>query len=170
MVAVRNIENLEILPITEKHIESFHACLDSVAKERIHLARLEAPSLEATIEFVKKKIAKEIVHFVAILENTVIGWCDIHPLAREGFTHCGILGMGVLKDYRGKGIGKVLLNTAIAKAEEKGLERIELDVYSANKTAVYLYKKLGFEAEGIKKKARKIDGEYYDILCMALLF
>jgi hypothetical protein len=44
-----------------------------------------------------------------------------------------------------------------------------LDVFTVNEAAIGLYKSFGFEIEGMKKKVRKIDGKYYDDLCMALL-
>lgn len=39
----------------------------------------------------------------------MIGWCDIIPKNQEGFTHVGNLGIGLLAEYRHKGIGSVLL-------------------------------------------------------------
>ena len=111
--------DIEIIQITEAYIESFHACFDSVARERFYLGRLKAPPLENVKEFVLKKIAKDIVHLVAITDETVVGWCDIHPFEKEGFTHVGVLGMGIDKEYRGQGLGKKLLNTAIERAKEE---------------------------------------------------
>jgi ribosomal protein S18 acetylase RimI-like enzyme len=78
--------------------------------------------------------------------------------------------MGVLKDCRGRGLGKALLEGALAVARERRLERVELDVYASNLTAIRLYKKFGFQIEGRKRRARKIDGKYDDIIVMALLF
>ncbi len=160
--------NIEIIQIREEYIESYHACFDSIAKERIYLARLEAPPLEEVAEYTKKNIAKGNIHLVALIDDRVVGWCGIPRMKKEGFRHCGVLGMGVHKNFRGKGLGKSLMNTAITKAKEQGLERIELEVYSINAAAVHLYKQAGFEVEGIKKKARKLDGIYSDNLCMAL--
>ncbi len=163
-------EEIEIIQITEARIESFYHCLDSVAKERIYLGRLEAPPFEDVCTFVLKNIARNMPHFVAVVDNTVIGWCDIHPLEKETFQHVGVLGMGIHKEYRGQGLGKKLMLKTLAKAKAKGLERIELEVYSTNTVAIHLYEQMGFELEGRKRKIRKLDGEYYDNLLMALLF
>jgi len=75
--------------------------------------------------------------------------------------------MGVLKEHRRQGLGTVLMERTIEEAKRKGLERIELEVYASNTPAINLYEKWGFAREGVKKKARKLDGEYDDIIEMA---
>jgi ribosomal protein S18 acetylase RimI-like enzyme len=160
---------IEIIQITEAHIPGFHDCFDSVARERIYLGRLKAHPYEEMEEFTKRNIAQGNIQLVALLDEKVIGWCGIPPIDKEGFRHVGVLGIGIHKDHRGKGIGKLLMQKAIAQAKEKALERIELDVFTVNEAAIGLYKSFGFEIEGMKKKVRKIDGKYYDDLCMALL-
>jgi ribosomal protein S18 acetylase RimI-like enzyme len=162
--------NVEILPIAEAYIEGFHQCLDSVARERAYLAFVEAPPLEAVREFVLSNIAQDVPQFVALHSSVVIGWCDILPASLPGFRHCGRLGMGVRQDYRSLGIGKKLLMATLNQARERELERVELEVYVSNQPAIELYQKAGFVVEGIKKKGRKLDGVYEDVMCMALLF
>lgn len=54
-------------------------------------------------------------------------------------------------------------------ARQAGMERIELDVFASNKAAIALYMKLGFVTEGVKCRARKLDGDYDDNVFMALL-
>ena len=159
---------IQIAPIAEEHIEGFRDCLDSVARERRYLAFVQAPPLESTREFVLSNIARDIPQFVALYEEDVIGWCDISPMRFEGFTHCGRLGMGVHKRFRRLGIGTRLIEQTISKAKEKGLERIELEVFASNSPAIRLYEKAGFVVEGVKKKGRKLDGEYDDLVEMAL--
>jgi RimJ/RimL family protein N-acetyltransferase len=46
------------------------------------------------------------------------------------------------------------------------LEKISLTVFSTNKPAISLYRKLGFEVEGISKKQYKIEGKYVDEVTM----
>jgi len=161
-------EDIQILPIAEEHIEGFHRCLDIVARERLYLAAVQAPPLDSTRAFVQANIARHVPQFVAVANNDVVGWCDISPFKYEGLKHCGELGMGVHPDYRGLGIGERLINRCIQAAREIGLERIELEVFASNLPAIKLYEKIGFSVEGVKKKARKIDGKYDDIIEMAL--
>ena len=161
-------ENVKIIPISEEYIDSFYECLDSVVKERRYLAGVESPPIESTREFVLSNIRNNIPQFVALDGNRVVGWCDIRPNKGVDFAHCGVLGMGVHRAYRRQGIGTVILDTTIKAARTFGLEKVELEVYTSNNAAIMLYEKFGFTPEGIKKKARKLDGEYFDIMLMAL--
>lgn len=159
----------QIIPITLDHLEGFRAAVDSVARERQFLSFLEGPPLEMSREFVEGNIKGNWPQVVAIHNKQVIGWCDISSLNRPIYAHCGELGIGVLKPYRGQGIGEALIRAALKKASKRGLTRIELTVFEANKAAMHLYTKLGFVVEGTKKKAGLIDGQYFDVICMALL-
>ncbi|AOB33461.1 hypothetical protein AKI39_06215 [Bordetella sp. H567] len=159
----------QILPIAPAHIDGYRRALDSVARERRHLSFLEAPPSEQTRAFVMNNIAMRHPHFVALVGREIVGWCDIVPLGQRGFTHTGVLGMGVRPDWRGRGIGKALLNATIAAAAALDLTRVELEVYAANAVARALYQSYGFVEEGIKRKARYLDGRYEDIIIMARL-
>jgi RimJ/RimL family protein N-acetyltransferase len=162
-------ENIRIVPMAEAHIESFRVCLDAVARERRYLALTEAPTADAVREFVRSALGRQVPQFVALEGKQVIGWCDIFPHERESFAHVGRLGMGVLPLYRGQGTGRRLAEKTIAQAKRIGLERIELDVYASNKPAIALYQSLGFAVEGVKRKGRKLDGIYDDVVVMGSL-
>ncbi len=41
-------------------------------------------------------------------------------------------------------------------------------MYASNGPAVALYEKIGFKREGVKRKARFLDGRYDDVIQMAL--
>ncbi|HRD69199.1 MAG TPA: GNAT family N-acetyltransferase [Legionella sp.] len=120
--------NVEIIPITEEHIEGFWSAVDSVARERKYLAFLEGPPINCTREFVLGNIEENWPHFIAVSDGQIIGWCDISALDRPVFAHTGSLGIGILASYRGLGIGKRLMEMSIQKADQKGLTRIELTV------------------------------------------
>jgi ribosomal protein S18 acetylase RimI-like enzyme len=53
-----------------------------------------------------------------------------------------------LKNYIGKGVGKILIETAFQKAKEKGFKTIWLGVWEHNKRALDFYRKYGFEKFG----------------------
>ena len=159
-----------IRQISEEDIESLHACLDSVARERKYLGFTQAAPIEETRKSLMEDMQRGVIRLIALDDSNVVGWCHIRPDRWEGFTHAGWLGMGVLKEYRGQGIGSGLLHQALAEARSRGLERVELSVFASNSTAIRLYEKFRFEIEGRKKRARKLDGSYDDIIVMGLIF
>jgi ribosomal protein S18 acetylase RimI-like enzyme len=164
------MQHFQIIPITEQYIEAFREAVGSVARERKYLSFLDAPSLEMTRAFVMENLQEDWPHFIAVIENKVVGWCDITSLNRPILAHAGELGIGVLAAYRGKGIGEALMRAAIEKAKAKGLTRIELTVREYNQPAIALYKKIGFQQEGLHRNAVRIDHVYENYLSMALLF
>lgn len=161
--------NYRITPIEERHIEGFRAAVDSVARERVYLAFLEAPPVKAAREFVLENIREGHPQFVALVDEKVVGWCDITSLHRHVLAHSRALGMGVLAEYRGHGIGKALIHTTLERAKSIGLTRVELTVREANKRAFALYEKMGFVVEGVKRNAVRVDGKYENLICMGLL-
>jgi RimJ/RimL family protein N-acetyltransferase len=160
--------HVRIVPITEERIEGYHRAVDAVARESRYLARTEAPPLEDARTFSRENIEKGHAHFLALDGGTVVGWCDIVPSKREAFTHCGTLGMGLMAEHRGRGIGTRLLRAALDRARANGLERVELDVFGSNEPAIRLYRKMGFTVEGTRVRAARLRGEYFDVVGMAL--
>jgi len=161
-------ENIRILPISEHLIGSLNACLDAVARERSYLGFVEAPPVEDSRKFVRSIMVGGGAMFVAVRGDEVVGWCDIIQAKQEGFRHNGSLGMGVLRAYRRLGWGGRLARKAIEWAKGTDVERITLKVFASNLAAISLYEKLGFEVEGVSRKARKIDGKYDDLIDMVL--
>ena len=158
----------QIVPITEQHISGFRAAVDAVARERRYLAFLEAPPLENVTRFVLNEHGSP--QFVVVSADTVVGWCDVLPnRTRVIYSHCGTLGVGLLPDFRGKGIGRNLMGQTIDAAFAFGLTRIELTVREENVNAIALYKSLGFEIEGLHRNAVCIEGQYENLYSMALL-
>jgi RimJ/RimL family protein N-acetyltransferase len=164
------MDTIRIVPTAEQFIAGLHRCVDAVARERRYLGFTEAPPLAASRAFVQALLAGAGIQFVAVgADERVIGWCDIVRDTREGFRHCGRLGMGMLPEARGKGLGTRLARAAIDRAWSDGLERIELEVFASNERAIELYRRLGFVTEGVKRRARKLDGQYDDNVLMALM-
>lgn len=159
---------IEIVYAQEKYFESFHSALNEVARERLYIEMVEAPPLKNVSDFQRGLIAKNGPVYYAIDMGHVVGWCDVFPEDNPRQSHRGSLGMGLLPQYRGKGIGAQLLKAVLEHAKKFGLEKVELNVYTSNTSAISLYRKMGFTEEGLIKKYRKLDGTYYDCLLMAI--
>ncbi len=138
-----------------------------VAKEKKHLLRTKPPPFEQTESFIQSNLEKNHAHYVAVQGDTIIGEASIIPLSRPTMTHVGVLGMFVVADYRGQGVGSQLLDKVIEHAWSRGLKRLELEVFADNEPAIRLYKKYGYVQEGVKRYARFIDGQYQDLVIMA---
>jgi ribosomal protein S18 acetylase RimI-like enzyme len=161
---------VRIIPTAEQYADGFNAAVDVVARERKYIGFVAGPSAESTRKFVQDIVNGGGVQMLAVASaDHVVGWCDIIRNPHEGFRHVGRLGMGVLPEYRGRGLGKQLAMQTIQAARQIGMERIELEVFASNALAISLYRALGFVTEGTKRRARKLDGRYDDNVLMALI-
>ena len=76
--------------------------------------------------------------------------------------------MGVAQDCQGQGIGTQLLTALLDLADNwMNLQRVELTVFSDNEPAMALYRKLGFEEEGLLRRYALRDGVFVDAYSMA---
>jgi RimJ/RimL family protein N-acetyltransferase len=108
------------------------------------------------------------IAIVAVFENQIIGLIDFSNGPRKRIAHTGQFGMSVSKNFRGQGIGTLLLQALIewATAHDQ-IEKINLSVHATNLAAQGLYKKLGFVIEGIMKNDLKYGADdYVDTLVM----
>ena len=158
-----------IRPIELGDIPGFRDVLDAVARERRFLLTLEAPPLERVEAFVSNNIERGYAQYVAVEGERIVGWADFIPYTKESLAHVSQLGMGVLKEIRGRGLGEQLLSSVTEAAIARGCLRLELEVFANNLAAISLYRKHGFEYEGTKRKARRLGDEFFDIDVMARL-
>ena len=163
--------DFRIVEITDDLVTGFHDCVGVVARERRYIGLVDSPPIESTRAFVQSVRDAGGAQFVALdAAGEVVGWCDIARPMLEGFRHCGRLGMGVLPHVRGQGLGRMLADAAIAASRARGVERVELEVFAHNTRAIRLYERLGFVHEGVRVRARKLDGRYDDNVMRALVF
>jgi putative acetyltransferase len=107
---------------------------------------------------------------VAYISDKLVGELTCRANSRiAAQKHVASLGMSVHRDWRGNGIGSMLITHAIDWAKRSNaIHRIELRVFSSNTPAIHLYEKSGFVQEGCLKKAVFRHGKYHDSLMMAL--
>jgi putative acetyltransferase len=160
---------VSIEPVAPAHFEGLWRALDVVAREKRYLAFTEAPAWESSRAFYEHIVANDLCQVVAVLDDEVVGWCDILPGVGQTRAHVGTLGIGLVPAARHQGIGARLMRAAIDGAWARGLTRIELSVRADNANAQALYKRLGFEPEGVRRHSVRVDGQYHDSLAMALL-
>ncbi|MBM6649077.1 GNAT family N-acetyltransferase [Bacillus sp. RIT 809] len=104
---------------------------------------------------------------VAEVHNRIVGFSRCEGSNLKRLSHKVEFGVCILKEYWGYEIGKNLLQESIKWADENAVKKIALQVLETNEKAIQLYKKLGFEVEGILKNDKKLsDGKYYNTIVM----
>ena len=88
---------------------------------------------------------------------------DSHPAS----PHVADLGLMVAMSHRRRGIGRSLLEQAVAWARESEIEKLELHVFPHNEPAIKLYERFGFEREGLRRHHFRRGGGLVDAVLMA---
>jgi RimJ/RimL family protein N-acetyltransferase len=103
--------------------------------------------------------------FVAEEGEKLIGYLIAIGGSVKRTIHSAYLVIGILEEYRGKGIGTDLFRNVTKWAINHNISRLELTAVTQNEAGIALYKKSGFEIEGTKRNSLVIDGipfnEYY---------
>jgi len=127
-------------------------------------------SLAEEEDFLKSSINSPIQCFlVAEIDNKIIGVLGLTGNSLKKFRHTCTLGMGVLKEYWGMGIGSALIDASVNWAKANSITRIQLQVVETNIRAMALYERKGFKKEGILQDGIKINDCFWNIVQMGLL-
>jgi len=124
-----------------------------------------------SLEHWKKRLVNNgdngLYHFVAQNNATVVGVLTIEHFQHPRLRHKSTFGIFVDENESGLGIGSKLMQFCIAYSFDwLGIRKIELEVFADNQHAIRLYKKFGFEEEGVRKQSALRKGEYVDVLLM----
>lgn len=141
------------------------------AEKSFILLQGEQQTLKEEQDWLDKKIESisknECIFIMAFIENKLIASSEItlKSLARK---HIGGFGITVAKEYRGEGIGKILMDLVIQESIKniKDLKIIELEVFANNPIAQNLYKKIGFVEFGCLPGGLKRRDEFVDEIFM----
>jgi ribosomal protein S18 acetylase RimI-like enzyme len=106
------------------------------------------PILEADLEH--PEISYQGV-WVAIDNDRLVGSVAIRSL--DGGKTAELKRMYLQPEYRGRGLGRILLNHAVQWAKERGFQAIVLDTSTAMTAAQGLYESAGFSRTGTRTEA-----------------
>lgn len=135
---------------------------------------LEAGERQTTIEEQRDQFKRILSRdnqmlFVAESDEGIVGYLFTGGGLYRRNRHRAEIVVGILEKYRGQGIGTRLFEACERWARAHGLHRLELTVMTHNERGITLYKKMGFEVEGIARHALSVDGEYVDEYWMGKL-
>ena len=105
--------------------------------------------------------------YVAEDGDAIVGRLSLARDPNPASRHVADLGLMVAATHRRRGIGRALLEQAVAWARAADVRKLELHVFPWNEPAIVLYERFGFEREGLRREHYSRDGEYVDAILMA---
>lgn len=146
--------------------------INRLSKERTYILmqgaqmtlKQEQAFVKTQIEMIKKKRA---VMLLAFSGKKLVGISGI-TMEEHAREHVGLFGISVAQEFRGSGVGRLLMEQVIthAKKQIRSLQLIKLEVYENNPVAQKLYQSLGFKKYGILPRSVKHRGKYVDEVLM----
>jgi len=104
------------------------------------------------------------------LYDEIIGWASLNPyLNRCAYTGVADLSIYVRRDFRGKGVGSLLLKEIESFAIKHHFNKIVLFTFPFNNLGQRLYRKNGYREVGVFINQGKLDGHFVDIMIMEKL-
>lgn len=114
-------------------------------------------------------VPKWIRTWGAWVDGEMVGDVELHGGSMPAELHRAQLGIGIQRDFRSRGIGTLLMETALAWAgEQVPIEWIDLGVFAGNPRAELLYRRLGFHVVGTRQDAFRIAETSVDDILMTL--
>jgi len=110
------------------------------------------------------------LQLVAERAGRLVGSAGLHPAPALRRRHAAMMGISVLPEAQGQGVGRALMQALCDYADHWAqLLRIELTVFTDNRRALALYEHFGFRHEGTHRAYALRHGVYADVHCMARL-
>jgi RimJ/RimL family protein N-acetyltransferase len=168
-ILLRDGQRVRLRPATQDDAVELIRAVDGVAREMVYLLRSRfVMAVEEEQAIIARTREQGNLIVVAFLDEELVGWASLKRGQHEFLHHTVGLGMGVVRGYRGLGIGTALVNYALKWAAEQGFEKVNLGVRASNERARALYRKCGFVEEGYRvREIKDLYGSYHDSVEMA---
>ncbi|MBU5590341.1 ribosomal protein S18-alanine N-acetyltransferase [Clostridium sp. MSJ-4] len=130
------MNNIEIIPMTYDHIDDV-----------LSISFLSFPISWYRESFIRELQNNFAYYVVAKYEGDIVGFGGTWIILEESH----ITNIAVHPNFRGLGIGEIILKSLINIGKSHGINSMTLEVRPSNTAALGLYNKLGFLEEGRRK-------------------
>jgi phosphinothricin acetyltransferase len=116
--------------------------------------------------------ARRLRHPVLVGEvgGHVVGWGSLNPFnSRPAYDHVADFSVYVERGWRGRGVGRRLLEALVVRGRELGYHKLVLAAFPFNAAGVALYRRLGFAEVGVYHEQGQLDGKWVDVVVMERL-
>jgi Sortase and related acyltransferases len=101
---------------------------------------------------------------MAVLEDKVVGWAALSKVSGR-CVYSGVAEVSIYIDeqFRGQGIGNVLMEALIDESEKNGIWTLQAGIFPENKASIRLHESQGFRVIGIREKLGQMDGNWRNV-------
>jgi phosphinothricin acetyltransferase len=97
----------------------------------------------------------------------VLGWAALSPVS-ERCVYAGVAedSIYVSADAQGRGVGRLLLDELVRRAEAEGIWTVQTGVFPENEVSLGLHERCGFRVVGVRERLGKHNGVWRDVVFM----
>lgn len=160
---------LAIRPATTEDAGAICLIYNQGIEDRIATLETELRAPEERRQWLAARSPRHPV-FVAVAEDAIVGWSSLNVYnPRPAYQHVADLSVYIERAWRGKGVGRRLLEHLIERARAIGYHKMMLSTFPFNASGVALYERMGFTRIGVCREMGQLDGRWIDTLIMEKL-
>ncbi len=138
-------------------------------EERVATLETELRTPEERRQWMTARGARHPV-VVAEQGGSVVGWASLNAFnPRRAYDHVADLSVYVERGWRGKGVGRALIEHLVVLARRLAYHKIVLAAFPENAQGMALYERAGFRTVGIYREQGQLDGKWVDVIVMEKL-
>lgn len=104
---------------------------------------------------------------VALSDGRVAGWAALSRVsAREVYKGVAEVSVYVGREFRGRGVGRALLEALVRESEAEGVWTLQAGVFPENAASVALHLSCGFREVGRRERVGRLGGRWRDTLLL----
>jgi phosphinothricin acetyltransferase len=111
-------------------------------------------------------------HPVIVAESggEVVGWASLNAFnPRAAYDHVADLSVYVERGWRGRGVGRRLLERLVALGRDLDYHKLVLAAFPFNRAGIALYERCRFREVGVYREQGRLDGRWVDTVVMERL-
>jgi L-amino acid N-acyltransferase YncA len=163
------MEEIRLRDATQADIATICMIHNQGIEDRVATLDVEPHTLDEQIAWFHRHGPRHPV-VVAEAASDVIGWAALNQFsARPAYRFVADLSVYIERQWRGKGVGTLLLHEIEARAHALGYHKIVLSAFPFNQAGMRLYERFGFRTVGIYHEQGLIDGCWVDTIIMEKL-
>ena len=110
---------------------------------------------------------REVINAIAEISGKVIANGEVTRGEYKDTHRHGHMGLTMIREYRGQGIGQRIIETLVRDSRRAGLTTLEVEFLAENEPARRAYEKAGFKQAGIIPRKVFRGGKYFNGLIMS---
>ena len=160
------MEGIGLRDATAADVPSICSIHNQGIEDRVATLDVDPHTLDEQIEWFRRHGARHPV-IVAESAGDIIGWASLNRFsARSAYRFVADLSVYAERQWRGKGVGTLLLREIEARAHTLGYHKIVLAAFPFNQAGMRLYERFGFRTVGTYHEQGLIDGRWADTIVM----